>query len=720
MGVVASTGYVSRSYAGPAAMLQIEIAANSSASITLDTYQTYIYDSDQLQYCAVGGSTGIEIECDTLDTMPNSSLQVAVINNPTGSTVTRMVYFETLTPSYFRIDNFTYNEGATLRAGHYEDVHISSVGPIVEHGTSWATVSSYYFSNKGVRQATTPGDYIQFQFEGTGFDIGTLMGRNGSEMLICYLPTSASFDGTWNGDNGETCLEYQNETAYTNYDVMRSVVGLPFDTYRVGVVHMDDGTSEIYGSTRSPSYPARLAIDYVDIFNGPTLDPITEPGTYNEDANGGGDAYLQLFPQDRWTQVTGIYARYASNQSYYSVSANNRILSTNAGAAAAMKLHLENGQGATVILDTYASGYGHSTDGLQACIYKGATLVDCQVITTLTSSKNQVVQVPTNTGAADDFTIVFQMLSRGYFRIDGYQVILGTTLTEGIYDNQFMSDGGLIDLDGTWSLPPAYGTKYYGTYGNEVILSKEVDASASFDFYGTGIDVITVEDIYRIPVEICIEKLTTYTSDGFTSDDCEIRGPQVSAGRYTQYGLTVYGLAPDTYHARIRLAGPLLNAYYSTFRLDAIAIFGDITAGAPLAPGLYDDTQLVNNDAVEFGPGPFWAANTRYYYGPPYGPWQKTEQQAYNAGSVLQVYVAGNTLTLYQNVGYNSPDIRVCLVIPGMTVNELQCNNFSQYGLRKYFSPISIFGLGAGNHQMIFENRSPRRRFNVDAMQVTP
>jgi hypothetical protein len=44
--------------------------------------------------------------------------------------------------------------------------------------------------------------------------------------------------------------------------------------------------------------------------------------------------------------------------------------------------------------------------------------------------------------------------------------------------------------------------------------------------------------------------------------------------------------------------------------------------------------------------------------------------------------------------------------------------NFSQFGATSYFTPIMFYGLGAGEHQVILENRDHNRFMGIDAIQV--
>jgi hypothetical protein len=146
-----------------------------------------------------------------------------------------------------------------------------------------------------------------------------------------------------------------------------------------------------------------------------------------------------------------------------------------------------------------------------------------------------------------------------------------------------------------------------------------------------------------------------------------------------QYGVTFYGLTPDTYAARVQVNEVPTNLSSQWLKVDAIVIFEGVTSGGPLVNGMYDDAELMNHDAVRFAPTVFWSQKPKVKNGPPKGPWQLTQQEAKNSGTVVQVFVEGNTLILYQEFsGSGSGNIQACLIVDGADDNELLCNNFSR------------------------------------------
>ena len=719
--IVDKSNKLSGIYAGPAATFQIEVPANSSSTLILDNLMKDTKNSGQLQICIVGETSAISIDCEMRTTLLTERYQAVTIDNPTGSDFTRTISFSTLTPGYFRIDGFQLIEGTTLGAGLYEDNLIQPGGLIDSVGTGWTTVSNKSFTNGSVRQTNNPdltttpsGDYAQFEFQGTGFAIGTHVGKTGSEMQVCY--TSGVFDGTWDG-TGEQCLDFQNEASAGNTNVLRSVVGLPQNTYTVGVLHLSDGQTNLTNppKPRPVTNVATLVIDYMLVYNEAQPALLDESGVLNQDAADSGTPFIQLLPAHRWRTITGKAANAATSLNFVSVTdPAGRVVSNTAGTTAAVRVQVTSAEGATLVFNTLAAGTGHSNQ-LRYCILNGATLVLCNTLTTMPTNPNQVVPLA-NPGT---YTIFFQTLTPGFFRIDNLQLVQGRTLVEGIYDNHFMSADGVIDLNGTWSARQ----KVAGTFGGEINRTQDVNADLIFRFEGSGFSIINVEDKARLRLEVCIMTEADFIASGeiFTSDAvCRLNSPTITTGKFTQYGLSFYGLEPDTYMARVAVDQAVTSPTTQFFQVDAIVIFGNVTAQGPIGPGIYDNAALESNPAFRFAPAAFWKAVTTKF-GPPKGPWQMSEHTASNSGAVVQMFVEGNTLTIYQQFAKsNSTNISACLVVFGTVVNELQCNNFSQSGATRWFTPIAFYGLGTGQHQIIFENKSPKRRFNIDGIQVTP
>ncbi|MBL8162832.1 MAG: hypothetical protein JNJ61_12665, partial [Anaerolineae bacterium] len=151
-------------------------------------------------------------------------------------------------------------------------------------------------------------------------------------------------------------------------------------------------------------------------------------------------------------------------------------------------------------------------------------------------------------------------------------------------------------------------------------------------------------------------------------------------------------------------------------KIDAIAIFSDVTnagAATPLAAGtLYDNTQT----GIVYESVHQWTQATMTLT-PPRGPWNMTQSTATAGGALMQLYVEGNAVVLYQyGAALNSRQVRVCV----RTIEGLDCTEFSQAAARPtYFTPVVIYGLGsASTHQVFVENRDHGRTMNIDAIRV--
>src|SRR5690606_18617057 len=217
--------------------------------------------------------------------------------------------------------------------------------------------------------------------------------------------------------------------------------------------HRDDGFSNLTAvpGTRDSRFPATLIIDFVQIFNEPAPAVIAQTGMYNEDAtNGLDEAFIQLLPANHWGTISGKAAKGATGESYVSVvDSKGRVFSKAAGSTATMRIQVDANSSATLALNTFAAGKNHS-DQLLYCILDGASIVECNTLNTMPASPQQIITINNAGKPLTTYTVFLQTLTPGFFRIDGFQFIQSTVLTEGIYDNHFMTDGGLIDLDGNW------------------------------------------------------------------------------------------------------------------------------------------------------------------------------------------------------------------------------------------------------------------------------
>jgi outer membrane biosynthesis protein TonB len=647
--------------------------------------------------------------------------------------------------------------GATLTPGFYED---DSAG--LTFTGSWAPVTATTYTAGHAQESTTgdpsqngSGDTLTFKFTGApGFEVNTNIDRNGGEMEVCY-----DTNGTW-GDASDRCFKYQNENTLSSKLVSRGTTGLdPAQTYFVRVRNAEDGNTVIPPvGPRLAAYPVKLRIDYVNIFpvtpaNSPAL--ITATGLYNEDAvDGSSVPYLQLQPANRWAKISGTAANAFSNKSYVTVADSfGRASSLYAGPAATLKVAVP-AQGATVVLFTGVGTATNPAEVLACAVMQGATLLpqnlsgaapaaageNCVRITNLRTT-NQIVLNSNNInalGSAGDVTLSIRALTPGSLKIDGFLVVLGKVLQPGLYDDVLMGTGGVLDTTGsTWTY-----LKSPLAYNGGVMTAAANNSALTFQFTGTGFEALTQVDSVGTDMRLCYVTqanyngtdvststgavCTTYTTDTVNavvaSNWNSMNGksgnrPNPATG-YT-YGFSIYGLPSNTYVAEVRLLDATLLAT-DRLKIDGIAVFGDVTtggAGNRLLPGtLYDDT---NATGIRYEPAPLWTSTTALY-GPPRGPYLKTETSTLKPGSIMQVYLNGNALVVYQQAYVtNSRSIRVC-VLDGQ--GKLQCSTFSQnYARLTYFSPIVFYGLGSNaDHVVILENLDYNKKFNVDGLQVLP
>ncbi len=592
-----------------------------------------------------------------------------------------------------------------LLPGTYEETHPKIVSGLT--GVTWLPApNNNAYSGKTAVQTTTLDDRLIFDFEGTGFQIGTTTDKNGGNVLVCYeAGNAASFTNP--ADINAFCFTYNHFTPANNFTTSRTVAGLDPDTYTVRVVNATAGKL--------------LRLDYVRVLEGqPPLAPV---GIYNENAvDSNGDLYLQLSPAANWLSVSGTTAAKFSGRSYVGTASNNRLVSTIVGPAAALRVNIPTGGQTIILLDTGVPASTNS-DQLLVCVDQVDNTTnatpDCQTLNTLRTTQQQVVTLTAAIYGAGDHVVTFRTLTPGNFKIDGFQIMEGTVLAEGIYDNPLMSEGGLIDTDQTW----AAAIKNAKAYGGSQIRVRTNGAALNFDFEGTGFSVITQQSTTGINVTLCYALDAsfdgTWNGTGPGNETCVNSTTDRTSGTAVyQAGLSVYGLVDGVYTAQMRINDTAIGTNDWLY-VDALAIFGDTTDA--LAPGMYDDAELVNYpDAVRFGPAVYWSSPTATS-GPNAGPWQRTQTLTSNAGSVAQFNVEGNALVLYQGRdSMGSNNIRVCLVINIGATNQLECNNFSQNGGRAFFTPIVFYGLGTGEHRVIFENRVAGRKFNVDAVLVMP
>jgi hypothetical protein len=664
-------------------------------------------------------------------------------------------------------------------------------------GGNWQGDYNRRYTDGSAWRSTTHGASMEFTFQGTGFSIASFIDRDGGEMEICYVD-AATYAGT--GYDDASCLIYQQEDNRLTDNAPRTIVGLPDDTYYVRVRDVEDGYTVT--RRRRPDFPrlsrypvGSIAIDYVRIYDEPTP-PVVEAGYYNEDAtDASGTSYLDLYPSDRWATFEGRQARGYTQESYLGViDERGRTDIRSAGQTAVLYADVP-AEGTTVLLYT-GNTSNRNSQQLLACAgdgMSGEITWDGEVYS-LSNSDNCVLFDLRETAVAaintDDFGLgtgitrfQFTTLGPGGFTIDAYQVINGTTLASGIYDDPLPDT--LLDFNTSESAEPDRTTprcdeslywceqKAARGYGGTVLSTRSADASLEFDITGTGFSIITNPNVFGVDTLICYQQTPIAGEPNFpatsqvldssgnviwdnnnqdislggtwcdvvTTDtqEWESRNPyRPRPRRGDQYGFAYYGLPMGNYSVLVRMIDQdAVNSPRDGLEIDGVVVFSDYSTLPVIAEGFYDDTDA----PVSYEPLVFWTESDSRN-GPPRGAYGQSEHEAANAGSVAQMQVNGNAVTLfYTTDGRNSGNVQVCLLVTGATIHctpeasvsvdgirnpdnpppyalSVELANFSQDGRRSYFTPIMFFGLGAGDHVLIMENRDHQFSFSVDAILV--
>jgi hypothetical protein len=556
-----------------------------------------------------------------------------VLLNTTNNTTPHLVTITTTGYGTLILDAIeVYNTNAPLTAGMYEEFHpallysetLAANG--VNVNSQWTPIYSSTYSGGRMMQTTalpplvdhdsnpstppipnTVDGSLVFEFSGTGFEIGTLVDRYGGEVLVCYEAGTLPVNPL---DINQFCYRYQNESSTVRATVSRSVAGLDNGTYSVRIQNVSDAFSNLTTTpvARLAAYtPARLRVDYVRIFN-PTPPTVTIPGWYNENAtDGAGAQFLQLLPAERWARFTGTAAAAFTNQSYYSVVGTTpTVVSTvYAGPLATLRVQAS-ASGTTVILYTGAATTTNS-DLILVC---AENVTDDappppanECVTRNIRTANQIVVSNTDLaalGVAGPVDLTFRALNAGGFKIDGFQLIHGSTLTAGIYDN--ILAGTPVLTFGTDTTPGGANESNYPTnwttanhashYNGSVTQTSTRNARLTFNFTGTGFSVVTFNDPNSVDMRIC------YVSGGAGFDGvfdeadetCEfigavsapIVGTNPNIESFMMSGQIIYtatGTAPNLDFAEIR------GVIAANTRVRVLTTFGDPDGAGPKAAG---------------------------------------------------------------------------------------------------------------------------------------
>lgn len=669
----------------------------------------FVTQASQMEVCWANGYNAVSFtNCASVGTAPFSARQIHSVPLPGLGQYT--VRVRNLAPVKLVFDYVTVFNGVDpLTAGRYEENHPKLVAGRTDPA-DWSSVSGPVYSGGAAARTTVINGALVFDFSGTGFDVRIPTGRFGSEVEVCYEAGAlATFTAPDYADIDQFCYTYQHETAATVNTTARSVNGLADGTYSVRVELLDENGS-LFG-TRSAANQPKLIVDYVTIFDNDQ--PLVPVGAFEDNTvDGSGSRFLQLAPADRWKTITGRAASQFSGGSYAAViDTTGRVSSKEAGPVASLTVEIPANSSVTVVLNT-GTPSPRNAEKVLAC-FDNVTTASCQEFTTLRTQGQLAYSLSNNTGAPVERVVTFRALTPGEFKIDSFQIIEGTTLTVGLYDDTFASTtpGSLIELSGTWQS----NFRSARAFGGSMARTRSGTASFTFDFYGTGFALITQQFTGGVDFQITLDGVPL--CDAQKASNLFKCTTDLARGSNFQTGLATYGLPLDEYTVVVSINDTSISTLSDWFYLDAIAVFGDVSDS--LEAGFYDNTELPAN-SVEFGPLVNWRT-TAAASGPARGPYNRTDVGATNAGSAVQMSVHGNAMILYQGIASrNSNNVRICLVIEGISANQLECSNFSQSGRTTWFAPIAFYGFGSGEHVIIFENRAHGRRFNIDAVRVLP
>lgn len=516
---------------------------------------------------------------------------------------------------------------------YIDDVHVYQDG-------SW-DISSGGLTDGQVALGDDYGSKASFMFNGTGFTVKLGSNETSGETRICYDDDL--------GFGSPNCFTYDNEqvvpepictgsgrrrsctTPPTAVDNGHTTIGLSLADYAVTVEQFDNGLrtggSEdvCSGSGKrrvcTPGNPPNSAndgptsvkLDYIQIYDDSNNLPVVGVGTYNENHQIDGELGIQYFPREEWAQQAGNNAEDSfSDNSYYQVS--------NASAVGSLfAINVTGAEPITVIIDI--NQINEKADRILACTdeidgelsfdgseYSVLGTTDC-IITDAATTHSQLVFNQNNLPAlaSGSHLLSIQSLTNSEFIVDGYQVLVGTLLTEGFYEENIGSgvSGSIITISNITGTDD-WDSVQHANYSTGSALATSISGtSLSFEFEGTGVSLfmgqgrtvttcvsgrrgaITCTDSSDPLGQVSITLATDPA--GICSGSCHdevgelapISGVQVEPGT-----ITIAGLPSSVY--TLTLTTHIDESLSENVVLDAIEVFGDLQ----LLGSLYDDAQI--------------------------------------------------------------------------------------------------------------------------------
>ena len=722
----------SRRYSGLRAMRVVDgatpdlpSASSPIASLEADTTYTVI------GYVQVDRITGGEVTI-TVDNLTDGQAMPLPITTDVTRNGTYEPFRFDITPTA-PIDIQLIFEGTEGTTFYVDDVQV--IGGSQWEAASYRLAYGGYFAT-----STAHGSQFSFSFAGTGFVLGMPTLNTGGEVEVCYDDNP--------GLSSPECITYENESLRPNYTNLRVIEGLPVGTYYVRVRDVEDGNSAATASRYPiPRISLRsigvMTLDYISILN-TSVPEITESGMYETtDGDGSGATFMTTVPAESWSTITGRLAVRYSDSSYTTVVQSNGVQNRFAsGPAALFNLDLSTHASARILLDVNTANRLASKQ-LLACIggpdgeivrqpydvllrnsddFDLENSDNCVLIETLPTSSIITLtpdMLPGLTSTGSDVILTVQTLTGGAFLIDRYQILYGSELTPGFYEEAIGND--LLGLTGTWANTD---NRLYS--GGAALVATEADggdgASMSFNFVGTGISIVTSFGPRNGEIEVDLvntgngSSICTDAPPGAGSIDTS-GDPNVETGNpVTAYGASISyaGLPCDEYTVTI-------TAHLDTLEsvaIDAFQIYDEVQS----LGSLYDDAQVDTNGnaLITYGPGEeAWSFSEGRFA---LTALNQTLHSTSSYGSVASFEI-GETLPsdgiiiYYDTRTTRAPSVRVCFrdVATGALAGACVDQALDQSGQVRV-SPTTP--TGAQHYYVSIQQTDLRLKFALDAIQV--
>jgi hypothetical protein len=613
---------------------------------------------------------------------------------------------------------------------YIDDVHVFK-GGAWNFGTDIATSNGY-------------SSQASFMFTGTGFTVKLDSDTSSGETQVCY-----------DNGSGKHCFTYDNEQELTanvvcsakeiskgtcptipvpEANIGHTVVGLDSDDYLVTIQQLDNGrrtyaippecSTKSYSKGNCPASsggnilktsPSTVKLDYIQIYDD-AQPPVLVAGIYNEDALISSDLGMQLFPTDEWEQITG--ASGFTSQSYYQVNDSQTVGST-------LILNVDNTESATLVIDMNQTTTGADQilvcgDDVDGAVEFNGTGYDitsdsCTLTDQATNQKQLVFNesnLPALDGSGGEVIVSLRSLTKDRITIDGYQVIYGTTLIEGYYEeiigHGISGTNSILTIsDADWDLNS--NSEFSGL---KALETDDDGATIDFTFEGTGVSILMqTPNIGTLNGLVTVDISHPTLCGGSCLDDFDaiIDTTDIAA---VDGAITIAGLPYETYD--VTLTTTIVELDGEEVIIDAIEILGDLQE----LGSLYDDAQVDVNGTPLLTFGQLWTATTDDTSGKFLN---NTFHSSSNLGASVSFLVSGTTPTegiviFDGNPTTASTDVEVCWSSISGTSLDQSCTSVD-LDIDGTAATSVDFG-DAGNYSVSITNQANGEPLVIDAIQV--